>query len=419
MAQFCQSFRDLWPIFDMVLNRWEKIALVVWFCILMAICGRVLVSPRVHSVYGNFADASRNWIAGADLYRVYDGEQRRFVPSAHRYGPLVAVLFLPFICLPDWLGGILWRLLNAAIYLFGLAWWSRAAVPLSLTGTQRAALFLLVVPLSIGSLNNGQSNGLVTGFLLVALAAAAAESWNVAGLYASLACLLKVYPIAIGLLLALLYPRKLAARLLLALVVGLALPFVFQQPPYVLRQYCDWFLLLWNDDRKEWPLLIANRDFWLLCRVWHIPLSAGAYLAVQLSAALAVAGTCLASHRAAWPKRKVLMLALALGTCWMMLFGPATESSTYMILGPALAWTVLEAWLLKRATWIQTLLVLSFGLFFVSWIAGAFPGTARVHALGLQPLATLLLLTCVLGTNLPNFRRVPAFQPVQRSVSVK
>src|SRR5207249_4467291 len=104
-------------------------------------------------------------LAGHNLYTLtqYD---------VYRYSPLVAAAFVPLGSLPDWLGGVLWRLLSAAVYLSALAWWGRTMMqpraPLpggqpdlrdaaAMDRTGLAWLFLLVIPLSLDNLNNGQS----------------------------------------------------------------------------------------------------------------------------------------------------------------------------------------------------------------------------------------------------------------------
>src|SRR5262249_8060013 len=147
----------------------------------------------------------------------------------YRYSPLVTVLFVPFSLLPDALGGVLWRLLNAAVYLGGMAWWARVGLPGRLTRHQRAVLFLLTVPLAGGRLNNGQSHALVIGLLFCAVAGVNTGRWSLAALCAALAALLKVYPVAVALLLAVAAPRRFGGRFGAALALGLALPFLFQQ----------------------------------------------------------------------------------------------------------------------------------------------------------------------------------------------
>src|SRR5437879_5433130 len=96
-------------------NRWQRLAIAIWATILIVICIRGLLSARANSVYPIFAEAARNFLNGTDLYRA--------TMEPYRYSPLVAVLFVPLSPLPDNIGGVLWRLLNVAVYLGSLAWW--------------------------------------------------------------------------------------------------------------------------------------------------------------------------------------------------------------------------------------------------------------------------------------------------------
>src|SRR5262249_28849320 len=148
--------------------QWHRLALALWAAVVVGICVRVLLVPRASSVYPIFASAGRGWLHGEALYPGPEGL------DTFRYSPPGAGLFAPLGLLPDALGGCLWRLLNAAVYLAAFAWWRRAALPGGETlrrGTL-AALWLLLLPLSVGNLNNGQSNLLVTGLLLAAVAGA-------------------------------------------------------------------------------------------------------------------------------------------------------------------------------------------------------------------------------------------------------
>src|SRR5262249_18623794 len=142
----------------------------------------------------------------------------------------------------------------------------RSVLPGPLTPLGRAVLLLLVLPLEIGSINNAQSNALVIGLLLLGVAAVADRRWNLAAVAVALACLFKLYPVAVGLLLAVLYPRRFSWRLALALAAGLALPFLCQRSDYVINQYGGWLNHLWeNQLRKFLPVDLRYRDFRLLC----------------------------------------------------------------------------------------------------------------------------------------------------------
>jgi hypothetical protein len=366
-------------------------AVVVWAVILLAIGIRGLHNPRRNSVYPIYARAARHFLAGTNLYRAADGP--------YRYSPLAAALLVPFTLCPGAIGGVLWRLLNASVYLAALAWFCRRVLPVPLTAQQQALLYLLIIPLSVGSLNNAQSNALVLGLLLAGVAAVASRHWSLASGCVALACLYKIYPVAVGLLLAAVYPRRFAGRFLLALAIGLALPFLFKPPAYVLEQYGSWFHHLQADDRQQLPIGVWYRDLRLLCRACQVPLGPTAYLLLQLLAAAGIAALCLWGRWVGWAQRRLLTTLFSLACCWMTLFGPATESSTYILLAPALAWTILAAWLGPAAPWgIRTGLLASFGLFTVTQAAVWFPGGARqVRMLGLHPLAALLLLVCLIG----------------------
>jgi hypothetical protein len=379
------------------------LAVVAWSGVLLACCLRTWLAPRANSVYPIFATAARAWQAGADLYRP--------TGDPYRYSPLAAALLVPFSLLPGPLGGVLWRLLNAGVLLAALFWWARAVLPGPLTATRLAVLFLLAVPLTVGSLNNGQSNPLVLGLLLIAVAAAATDRWNLAALGVALACLFKIYPMAVGLLLAALYPRRFALRLVAALGLGLALPFLLQEPAYVTAQYGGWLHHLRTDDRSQLPLELAYRDLRLLLRVCGLPLSAGTWQAVQLVAAGGALALCLVGRRAGWPRRRQLGLLFALGCCWMTIFGPATESATYLLLAPALAAAVLAVEPGARLPAANGLVLVSYALFLVSQTAVWFPGGKQLHALGVQPLAALLLLGGILLQQLGRSQLLAAAPP--------
>ena len=367
-------------------DRWARWAVTVWLVIVAAVCARAMVQPRVRSLYPTWAAAGGDWLDAAPLYRnTWDQHLDQF-----RYSPLAAALFAPFHLLPEQVGGALWRLLNAAALLGGFTWWLRAVSPAPLTARRWGLLFLLLAPLSLSSLNNGQPNLLIAGLLLAALAGVMRERWTMAAFCVAGATVLKVYPLALGLLVAVVYPRRFTPRLVLALAVLAVVPFVLQRPGYVCEQYRLWFERLRDNDeaRRSWPLHMAYRDLWLLFRVWHVPVTASVYMSIQLLTAAGCAAVCVAGRLHGWGRPRLLTAALTLATCWIMLCGPATESSTYVLLAPALAWAVLGA---GGEPWpVRALPALAWGLLVVCVLAGLFRNTAQFHALGLQPLAALL-----------------------------
>src|SRR4051794_23690811 len=123
-------------------DRWTQWAVAVWLTVLLAVGAYAVARPRSHSLYPTYAAAGRDWLTGQTPYRDHwEPWEDQF-----RYSPLVAALLVPFHFLPERLGGVLWRLLNASVYLGALGWWLRVAAPRPVSASARAILFLLIVP---------------------------------------------------------------------------------------------------------------------------------------------------------------------------------------------------------------------------------------------------------------------------------
>jgi hypothetical protein len=377
-------------------KHWRRLAVVLWIVLILVVCIRGAWQQHTHSLYLTFKTAGSHWLAGTSLYHWAELEQGL---EPYRYSPLVAVMLAPFDRLPDSVGSVLWRLLNAGVLLGGLAAWLRSPLPWQLDARQRALIYLLVLPLAAISLNNGQTNPLVIGFLLLTIALASAGHWTRAAICTALATALKVYPVTLGLLLAAAYPRRFAGRLLVALAVVAVLPFLFQRQAYVTGQYGEWMRALLEDDRKMWPLHMAYRDLWLVFRVIGVPLSPQAYQVVQVVSGGLCAAVCVAGRWRGWEPARVLMAVLTLGTCWMTLCGPATESSTYVLLAPALAWSLLARRVEHWPQPVRWLPDVAGGLLLIGLLAGLTRSTAVVHSLGVQPLAALLLFAAYLAVH--------------------
>lgn len=376
---------------------WQRLAVLLWGLLIAVVCVRSAVQQRTHSLYQTYMTAGSRWLAGTSLY--YWGETEPGL-EPYRYSPLVAVLLVPFHALPTGIGNVMWRLLNAGVLLGGLAAWMKMPLPWQPDFRQQMLLLLLVLPLSMTSLNNGQTNPIMVGLLLSAVAAAGHGRQALAAAFMALAVALKIYPLALGLLLVAAYPRQFAGWFLLALAVVAVLPFLFQRPGYVMGQYAEWLRILSEDDRKFWPLHMVYRDLWLLFRVTGASISPRAYQVIQVLSGTACAAICVAGRLRGWSTPQVLTTAFMLGTCWMTLCGPATESSTYILLAPALAWGMLTSRVERWPVLVRWLPDLAAGLLLVSILAGLSPRARDFHGLGLQPLAALLLFAAYLAVYL-------------------
>ena len=301
-------------------TRWEKAAVVIWSAILLFVCVRVFISPESKTVYPIFSASGRFWWTSADLY-----VPRRPTDElcSYRYSPTFAILVTPFAWLPDDVGGVAWRLFNVGAFFGSLAWLLRTVLQPKQTPNLLAWLLLLTIPLALQSVNNGQANLVVSACMMGTVAAVKEKRWNLASLLMGLAFICKLYPIALGMLLILLYPRQLLCRMPIAAMASLGLPFLCQYPSYVFHQYEHWLVLLRADDRVDIAFEQMYRDLWLLIRLYGLPISRNIYMLAQVLAGAGIALMCWYRQRAGWSEQTLLTSTLALAAAWMMLLGPA------------------------------------------------------------------------------------------------
>jgi hypothetical protein len=329
-----QGLQPLWNTRD----RWGRSALILWVAIILAVCVHAAIKPESPSLYSLWRNTGLAWAHGDDLYPI-DPDPTH---GGFRYGPLYGVLFVPLSWLPLRVGAVLWRLGNAALFLAALSWWLRKAAPLRLTDRQLGVLYVCVGCLAISNLFTGQMNLLLASFALIAVTASQQQRWTLASLAIALSTLMKVYPLALGLLLILVYPRQLSWRLALMLLAMALLPFLFQEPAVVCRAYEHWFALLSTGDshRRFLPLTMSEtyRDLLQLFRLLNLPITLPMYTVVQGLVGLGCAAFCLVARLRGVPTRLVGFHVLMLASIWMTLCGPTSESRTYALLAPALAW---------------------------------------------------------------------------------
>ncbi len=370
---------------------WAQVAVIVWTILLGIIAVRTVMQPNSHDCYKPFYEpAGLNWLHGQDLYQLKS--------ATCRYSPLVNAGFATLALLPTPVAAMIWRAVNAAAFLGGLFWWLRVYAPPTWTRSHWAWVYLLVIPLSVSTINSAQANPLLTGLILAGTAAAGRQRWNWAAVFVAGACFLKIYPIALALLLIVTFPRRFAPRFLIALAVGAALPFLMQNPLWVARQHINWWTSLCIDDRTQWAPEIGYRDLWLLIRFYKLPITYSGYVVIQLAVAACAATVCLAARWwAGRPRLEVLNTAMALAVCWMTLCGPATEGSGYILLAPTLAFALLQGWHLPQPSWIRALLIASTIAFTVASLTCLTSRPSEGMAYGPHPLGGLLLMIAIAG----------------------
>lgn len=147
------------------------------------------------------------------------------------------------------------------------------------------------------------------------------------------------------------------------------------------------------------------RDVRLLCRAVGLEVSPPAYLLLQTLSGTALFGLGLLVRRD-WDRPRLYRWLFGLVCCWMTVCGTATESCTYLLAAPALAWGLVEP-RRGRSGWLAAgLMTGSAVLLLACQVSAWWPGGNRFHALGPHPLAGVLLTAGLLLPELPAlFRR--------------
>jgi hypothetical protein len=363
---------------------WTAAACLVWTVALLILFIRSAGGYHRTIAFVHFQLAGLHWTRGEDLYTNWRG----FV-----YSPSVAAFFSPFAYLPSACGIVLWQLLNAAALLGGLGALLRTICPCTVRG-YAGIVYLLMIPFALGNLDIGHSNPLVIGLLMLAVSAVRVQRWGCAALCVAIATSLKIYPLAVGLLVCVIAPRPFGWRLLIALLLVAVTPFLFQHWSYVFDQYHAWFATRGADNRLNYPLKYAPLDLWFLLHwIGHLPFSPFCYALLQLGSGGAIALFCAWGTRKGWAIERVLSGLFCLALIWMMLLGPATEAYTYVLLAPALILVLVHVFAETRSTWLKAWVLAAFILQLVAVTRTSFlPGFKPLWIFSVQPFSTLLFL---------------------------
>lgn len=274
----------------------------------------VAVSAQAAAQHNNnfeiFRTAWFNLLAGADLYAPSPRHRDLF-----KYTPTFAVLFAPLAVVPFWLGMLAWNALNAGALYWGLG---RA-----LDAEQAFAARAIVLLDTIGSMQNAQSNALIAGLMIVALAELERRRELRAAVAIAVATLIKVFPI-VAASFAIFRPYRLprfALRLAIVTVVLLALPLLVISPDQLVGQYRSWAALSRVDALDRGFSIMQQLHLWFGYDGpnWPVQATAVAVLVAPLA------------RYAEWGTPRFRRLYLASVLMFAVLFNHKAESPAFVI----------------------------------------------------------------------------------------
>lgn len=341
---------------------WMRLAIGFWTVLVVVVLVKTALKPHSHTVYTTYAQAGRVW---GSLDPTSNDPNADYLNR--QYAPFFAVLIHPFCSLEDRWGGVLWSAAMLAVFLGGFAR-LMAIVGEDWTDRQRGLAWLLLPWCGITSLYNGQVNVLISGALLWATALAIEGRWRWAGVALALPVCIKTYPIAMAMVLSALFPRRALVPTLAAIAVGSLSPLLFWPAETVAHRYADFAAFLASHEHYNYNFVRLDwHDF--LCR-WLVEVPRTQYLLVQMATGALVLSATAATLGAGGGRRDAILRAYVLSAFWMVLFGPATEEATYLLLSPAGAMLIADSLASSRAA------------FAVLFVLGAFLGPLQTSILG-------------------------------------
>ena len=340
----------------------------LWAILLIALCVKTLLKPASHSVFPVFFHGGLHWWKDVCLYQHFEGL------DYFRYSPLAAIFFSLFSFFGLTTGSLLWNLTSNALYLLGChAFWKKIQGE---SGTdEKQKFFMICLFVALSGIWNSQCNITLAGLLLLALADLLDGKDMRGTLWLALALFLKITIAPVVLLVLFLRPIPLASRLAFWLGLGFLIPFLTRPPAVVMSQYQEWVNHLVSSQSTRWPGFRDGWYLWLVARqqldfslndpeFWRIP-AAGWYQQLQAFGGLVCAVICFWWKLRGMQPWEWLPRTMALGICWMMVLGPATEFPTYGLLAPFVGWALVIR--KQPGSWKQLLHVASFLIVFMGW----------------------------------------------------
>lgn len=265
----------------------------------------------------------------------------------YKYSPVFAWLMAPFYYMPNWLGVLLWNLLNAVGLVVGI-WYYLADEPYA--NEKRRVALLIIILEAIISAQNMQSNNLIVGMMLLGLYYLRTERVWWAALLFTLCLYFKFYGVGAAIFF-LFYPKK--VQFLLAMttwtVILALLPLTIISWSELISEYQAWFQLVVSSKLGKLISLLGILVSWFGMEKTDANF--------RLVEAIGILLFFLPFLRfSLWSERSFQRLMVAYFLVFVIIFNKMAESPTYVmaVTGVALWWVMLPV----RTTFDKILLAL-------------------------------------------------------------
>ncbi|WP_232540946.1 glycosyltransferase 87 family protein [Spirosoma endbachense] len=254
----------------------------------------------------------------------------------YKYSPTFAWLMGPFYYLPDWLGIILWNLLNTLVLLVGV--WFYLSDEKDPAKQRRTALLIIILEALITA-QNLQSNNLIVGAMLLGLYDLRNERVWQAAFFFVLCGFIKFYGMAAAGFF-LFYPKKpqfILAMIAWTILLG-SVPLTMIPLDHLLAEYREWFDVIVVSKLGLQVSVMGIAQAW-----FGMEKTDGNYRIIETIGAILFLLPFL--RFGLWQDRLFQRRMVAYFLLFMIVFNKMAESPTYVlaVTGVALWWITLDA----------------------------------------------------------------------------
>ena len=273
---------------------------------------RYILGPDDYGNYIIFKNAFSHLLQGKDMYALYP----QLNIDLFKYSPTFAVLFCPFALLPDFLGLILWNLLNAIALFFAIKM-------IGIEENKKAFILWFILIELITSMQNYQSNALTASLILFVFVLLEKKNYLVAGICVAVGFYIKLFGV-FGALLWFMYSGKIKFLLSTwaSMLLLFAIPLLFVSINELIGIYKSWFNMLASDSPNE-----LNHSVMSVMKNWFgLNLNK---IYVQLAGIILLVIPLLRWNL--FQEKVFRLLFLCSILIWVVIFNHKAESATYII----------------------------------------------------------------------------------------
>jgi hypothetical protein len=220
-------------IFD--INKKPNFITVLWFLVPFI---ALLIEAQKENIFINnyliYKNVFWHTLQQEHLYQFYP---EQYFDKNH-YGPLFAILIAPFAILPNYIGLMLWGMVNVSILYYAVG-----KLPISFWGKNIILLLSLIETLT--STQNLQFNPMLCSWIILSYVAIKNNQLSLAAFLVVAGTFIKLYGV-VGLPFIFFTKdyRKLIGYLILWAIILFCLPMFISSPEFVYQSYIDWFHVL-------------------------------------------------------------------------------------------------------------------------------------------------------------------------------